>query len=92
MKVKVHFNGILADWFGTREAFLELPEGASLGELIAQLRDRFGPRTPEQLWDANGSGLARQVLVTKGGISLHDTGSPLEEDSEVHLFLLLAGG
>lgn len=92
MKVKVLLKGILADWFGTKEASLELPQGASLGDLITELHHSFGPRTPEQLWDAKGRGLAKQVLLTKGGIPLHDTDTPLQEDSEVHLVLLLAGG
>lgn len=92
MRVKVLFHGILSDWFGTPEAFLELPPGARLGELVVELRSTFGPRIPEQLWDAEGRRFGRQVLTTMGGKPVQDMDTPLAEDQELHLFLLLAGG
>lgn len=92
MKAKAIFHGILSEWFGTGELFLELPQGASLRVLMCQLRERFFHRIPQQLWDPAKQAFVGQVLATKDGEPLKDLEAILEEGEEIHFFLLLAGG
>jgi molybdopterin converting factor small subunit len=40
MNVRVFSFGILKDWLGAAEATVELPEGATVAELLARLSER----------------------------------------------------
>jgi len=40
MNVRVISFGILKDWLGAAEAMVELPEGATVAELLARLSER----------------------------------------------------
>ncbi len=92
MRVRVIFHGILSDWLGTKEAYLELPQGASLKDLTQMLRGRFSHVMPQQLWDPSNNTFAKQVLAVRGAEPLRDLDTTLEEGQEIGFFLLLAGG
>ncbi|HEU4636936.1 MAG TPA: molybdopterin converting factor subunit 1 [Edaphobacter sp.] len=44
MRVRVLFFGVLKDIFGSSEEFVELEQGARVGELSAAYEDRMGTR------------------------------------------------
>jgi molybdopterin converting factor subunit 1 len=92
VRVKVLYFGILRDRFGAADETVELPDGATVGELLRVLRARTSnnpmggraePRVEEQLWRS----LAVAVNREYGSASI-----VLGEGDEVALLPPVSGG
>jgi sulfur-carrier protein len=72
---------------------IELESSVDIDDLLGKLSVRF-PKLSKQLLDEEGNpGL--ELLITVNGISISDlqgTKTPLKENDEIEMYLLLAGG
>ena len=95
MKVKVESLGLptLSQLIG-KKIDIDLPDDASIRDLLDLIRNRFGPKVEEVLFDSSGNlDLTIQIMLNE------DTFVPLDKIEEYKLkdgdkvsFLLLAGG
>ena len=92
MKITAHFHGILADWVGTRSAVFELSHDATYGDLIKEIKNRFGDNMPDQLWDAAKNTFHQKVRAFKGGKTMGPADFKLEQGEELTFYLTMAGG
>jgi molybdopterin converting factor subunit 1 len=88
MRVRVLYFGVLQERLGTAEEPVELPAGATVGELLRVLRDRtsnqaMGDEDQERLWRS----LAVAVNQEYGS-----PGAVLREADEVALLPPVSGG
>lgn len=67
MRVKVLYFGVLKDGFGREGEALELAEGASVADLVAACRGRFGGAAWESIAVAVNQEYARASDVLKEG-------------------------
>lgn len=81
MQVTVRANGSLAKAFGVARVFVTLPDGATVGDLFAQLQKQY-PNSAESLKIA--------IPIIKGHHHTHDT--VLHAGQEVALLIPVAGG
>ena len=92
MKIHVSFFSILADWVGVPETEIELPEGATYGDLLAVIGRRYRTNMPEALWDARLEGFARPVAAFRNGIPLQDRKSHLVQGDRIRFMAAMGGG
>ncbi len=96
MKVIVETLGLptLAAVLG-KKTEIELPDGASLEDLVGHIVSRFGPRAREGLLDREGKlDLTIQILLNEEGfVSRGELPTRrLREGDRVRLMLLVGGG
>jgi molybdopterin converting factor small subunit len=92
MKIYVSFFSILADWVGVPETVIELPDGATYGDLLAAIGRRYGGNMPDPLWDDAMEGFARPVKAFKNGHLLQERGVLLAPDDRVRFVAAMGGG
>lgn len=69
MRVTVRYYGIIGDMAGQKEEHVELPERATVGDLLAQLavaNPRFAPLARQVRAVVNGQGATRDNSLTDG--------------------------
>jgi molybdopterin converting factor small subunit len=92
MKVNVQFQGILADWVGTRSASIELQPVAMLAHLMEEIRRRYGEHMNEGLWDQDRNTFKSQIVPISDGEILRSLETPLEDGEEIRFFIMAGGG
>ncbi len=92
MKVSVQFHGILSDWMGGPRGEVQLPEGASFGDLLTQIKKDFSATMPSQLQKKDQETFNRALWAMRGKERLSDLQARLTEGDVVQFFLSLAGG
>lgn len=92
MMITAHFHGILADWVGVPSAEFELPEGATLADLMQAIGGRYRSNMPEQLWDDQTDRFNKQVRAQGTVTVYNDLEMPLEKGDEITFMLMIAGG
>ena len=94
MKVKVRAFATLSDLMGHGEVVLEVPDGSSVGFLLAELVKRYGRALEEALFDADGH-LAEYVKIMVNGRDvdfLSGLDTELRDGDEVFIFPPVGGG
>jgi len=91
MRVKVSLLGIMAEYAGFPHLEVGLEEGATLGQLLAEVGARLGDRLPPGIWDPVTGAFAPSVAIFLDGRDGEEH-LPLEEGSEVIFLPLMAGG
>jgi molybdopterin converting factor small subunit len=89
---KVIFAGLIKRVAGTSEMMVELPAGATLGELLRELTSRFGPEFEEKML-LNGD-LANHAVVIIDGEYAREIGgmdAPLDRESPAQVEIVLLG-
>jgi len=92
MVVRVRVFGVLSQYMGGTHQAVEMPAGATLGDLLEEIGRRWGEQLPEQLWDRAEGRFRGAVILRAGGSDLHDLGAPLPEGQEVAILMPMAGG
>lgn len=92
MQIHVSFFSILSDWVGIPETVIELPEGATYGDLLAAIGRRYGANMPDPLWDDDMHGFARPVVAFKNGQLLRDRSALLAPEDRVRFMAAMGGG
>lgn len=91
MKVTAIFHGILSEWV-VPQAEVELPPGATLGELMGRIKVHYGTKMPDQLWNDERNIFHKAVWAMRGREKLTDATALLREGDEIGFYLTLAGG
>lgn len=92
MKITVQFHGILSDWVGTHQAEIDLPDGGTLSDLLAEIKRTYGHNMPRQLWNKDRSAFNKAVLAMGVQEKPLDPATRLKNGEQVKFFLILAGG
>jgi len=92
MQIHVSFFSILADWVGIPETVIELPEGATYGDLLTAVGRRCADHMPDPLWDAGRQGFARPVAAFKNGQLLRNRSALLAPEDRVRFMAAMGGG
>jgi molybdopterin converting factor small subunit len=92
MKIHVSFFSILADWVCTPETMIELPDGATYGDLLTAIGRRYADNMPEPLWDPGTQGFARPVVAFKNGQLLRERNALLAPGDRVRFMAAMGGG
>ena len=92
MQIKTQFHGILADWVGTPSASFELTQGATLTDLMREIRRRYRQNMPDQLWDQNTNSFNKKVRAFKDATALDPVTYSLADGDVITFMLLIAGG
>jgi molybdopterin converting factor small subunit len=92
MEVTVNFLGILADYFKTPKAQLELPDKATVKDLLQALGKHFGGHLPKRLWDHTENRFVVGVHIAGKNGDLNDPDLFLAEGDEIHILMPIAGG
>lgn len=92
MKVKARFYGILTEWVGAGEIDIELPAGASYGNLLNEIGRLYGKDMPEKLWNKELNDFAGSVSAVDSDGNTVSRDSPLKEGEEITFLLKVAGG
>lgn len=91
--VKVVFTGLMGRYLGETEIEVELPDGATVYQLVEQVSELYRKKLPESFLRDGIKGFIQAVRVArKGDGRIHAYRDRLEEGEEVLLFLSLAGG
>jgi hypothetical protein len=90
----VHLKSIgdLRDYFGRASQDVELADGSSFEDLLQSIGERWGPKLPHYLWDAQKDRFRGAVFFLVGGRVIQDFGLPLEDGGEIVLMRALSGG
>lgn len=92
MRVKVHFTGLLRHYAGEKEKEYQLEEGATFGDLLLAVGREFGPRLPENMWDARAERLHPLIRAGRKGAPFPEDEEPLRDGDEVFIISRMAGG
>jgi molybdopterin converting factor subunit 1 len=92
VRVKVLFFGVLRDWFGVPDEVVELPDSATVGELLRVLRGRT---SKDLMGNSAESGAGEQLwrsLAVAVNREYGSTSIVLREGDEVALLPPVSGG
>jgi molybdopterin converting factor small subunit len=92
MKIKVIFHGILADWTGVAETEMHLPDGATLADLLYEIRKDYGSQMPALLQSKDQTAFNQAFWAVRGSEQLNEYEIKLKDGDELRFFLPLAGG
>lgn len=92
MKVTVMFLGPLAQFVGRETVPFDLPDGATYGDLLDDIGNRFGERLHERIWDNEAHAFRAQILVVGTGRDHEARETPLFENEEIKIIPFLPGG
>ncbi len=89
---KVTFAGLIRRTVGTSELTVDLPPGTTLGQLLEQLSQRFGPEFEERIL-VNGELAPHAVVLIDGHYAreLGGSGARLDAQGPGHVEIVLLG-
>lgn len=91
MIVNVRAFGPLKHYLGEDRQQVELPEGATLQDLMYVVDTNWSKILPPQLWDIEKKRL-NGVIILVDSTPVQELDTPLEENQEVHLVKIMVGG
>jgi len=92
MKIKALFHGILADWIGRGEVEFTLPQGATLADLLFEIRRNYSSNMPPQLGMKDQADFDQAFWAVRETEQLNEPNEKLIDGEEIRFFLPLAGG
>lgn len=70
----------------------ELPDGATLQQLLLAIDDRFGTVLPPRLWDREAHQFTQHVTLILDGAIAGDLNQPMHDQATVMALVSIAGG
>jgi molybdopterin converting factor small subunit len=92
VNVSVTFFGPLAQFTGQERVLFDLPEGATYGDLLHAVGQRFGHRLHERMWDREADGFKGGILVLGQGRDHDARDTALLQGEEIKVIPVFAGG
>jgi molybdopterin converting factor small subunit len=92
MNVTVIFLGILKDKAGLEKLDVDLPNGATFGDLMREIGSRFGDKFPETAWDREANAFKPPIMTVGDGRDLESPDTPLMQGEKIKIVAPLAGG
>jgi len=84
-------RGPLQTVFGAPEFAYELPDGATLGDLLDRIGAEHGERL-ESMWNLRERRFRGPVVIMAGARVVRDRATPLRDRQRVSLFKAVVGG
>jgi molybdopterin converting factor small subunit len=91
IRVTLLSSGPMLDYFGERE-LLELPDGATLGDLLERIGAEHGERLAGSIWNRKEGRFRGPVVIMVGGRAVKDRATPLQDQAQVNLIKAVVGG
>ena len=92
MRIHLKCVGDLRDYVSRETQVIDLTDGASLGDLLSTIGERWDANFPPYLWDAEKKRFRGAVFFVIDKQVVQDLAETLQEDSEVVLIRALSGG
>lgn len=92
MRITVVFFGPLGDQTGQKISTFDLAEGATYGNLLDNIGQRFSHRFHEHIWDSKENSFKAGILVIGAGRDLESRETPLIDGEEIKIVPVFAGG
>jgi molybdopterin converting factor small subunit len=90
--VRVFFAGLLRRYIGEQEGSVELPDGATVEDLIREVAEAYRDRFPANFLPEGQHSFTRLVQASRRGGPFCRLDEKLEEGEEILIFSRLAGG
>jgi molybdopterin converting factor small subunit len=92
MQVKVRFTGLVRHYAKDTERTYEMPEGATVFDLLASIGKDYGPRLPRQMWDPEEQRFNPLIKATRKGAPFAEEDEELRDGDEIYILSRMAGG
>lgn len=92
MKIKIHFLGILANFFQADATELDLPGTPTLKDLLVKVGIQYGDLLPPEIWDREKKIFLSTLFIRGKGRDLRIPEESLLDGEEVYFLLPQAGG
>jgi molybdopterin converting factor small subunit len=92
LQVRVVFVGLLRRYIGEKEGSMEVPEGATVEDLIREVAEAYRDRFPVNFLPEGRNSFTRLVQASRRGGPFCQPGEKLVEGEEILLISRLAGG
>lgn len=83
--------GPLAQVFGAPEIAFDLPDGATLGDLLERIGAEHGERLAS-IWNQRERRFRGPVVIMTGAKAIKDRATPLRDQQTVSLYKAVVGG
>ena len=92
--MKITFVSVadLREYFGRAPVELQLPAGATLRDVLAEVDQRWGAQLPGYLWDREQQSFRGPIFLLLNKKVVRDFGAALCDGQEVVVMHALAGG
>jgi molybdopterin converting factor small subunit len=92
LRVRVLYTGLLRRYIGEKEEPLELPEGATVDDLIKAVAVTYRDRFPASFLAEGRHGFTEMVRASRRGGTFCERVDKLEDGDDIILLSRLAGG
>jgi molybdopterin converting factor small subunit len=92
MKIDLEFFSILSRWVGESQVAVDLPDGATYGDLLAHIGRTLGPRMPSQLWQVEENTFVRQIGAFQNGSRIESAAVALHDGDCIRFMPMMGGG
>ena len=92
MRIQVTAFGGLCEHFGRETHEVDLPDGATLADLLVRVEEQWGDRVPASLWNSREHRFRGPVVIKVGERATRDRTAVLSDGQEVRLYRALVGG
>lgn len=92
MQVTMKGIGLMRDYLGEAPRVIELPEEATLGDLLARIELDFKAQLTGSIWNWEEHRFRGPVVIVAGHRVIKDRTTPLQDQQEVSFYKALVGG
>ena len=92
IQVLLHGAGTMAECFGAAEQRLDLPDGATLGDLLLRIEQDHGERLAGSVWNWKEHRFRGPVVIMSGSRVLRDRATALRDQQKVTFTRAVVGG
>jgi molybdopterin converting factor small subunit len=92
MQVKVRFTGLVRHHTKDTEKIYEMPEGATVSDLLVSIGKDYGPCLPRQMWDPEEQRFNPLIKATRKGAPFAEENEVLRDGDEIYILSRMAGG
>lgn len=92
MLIRLRIFGALERYLDGNRHEVELPEGATMRDLMVLIDKRWGDQLPSRFWDPKRKRFQGPVLIMSEGIDVLDPDLPLQDQQQIMLLVPLSGG
>jgi molybdopterin converting factor small subunit len=92
MQVTISGVGLMREYLGETPSVVELPEQATLGDLLARIEVDFKDQLTGSIWNWEEHRFRGPVMIVSGDRVVRDRATPLMDRQEVSFHKALVGG
>jgi molybdopterin converting factor small subunit len=92
MRVTVKATGLMREYFGEATHEVELPEGATLGDLLSRIEVEFREGLTGSIWNWTEHRFRGPVVIVIDKRVVKDRATLLKDQQEVDFYKALVGG